>query len=220
MRVTFGSGYLQQSAIEYYRENLARYPVLLPIKFEPGPQQLRHLRLHNGTIWRWNRLLIGFDETGMPHLRVEHRVMPAGPTIVDMIANAAIYLGASRLLAGLRVAPEQDLPFAAARDNFYCAAREGLDARIVWLDGSEVPMRTLLAEEILPMARQGLKLLGADEEDIEHYLDVAGARVRTGLNGAAWQRAHIERTGGDFFRLTADYLEHQRSAMPVHEWPV
>jgi hypothetical protein len=219
-RVSFGSGYLQHSAIETFRENLARYPVLLPIQFEPGPQQLRHLRLHNGTIWRWNRLLIGFNEAATPHLRVEHRVMPAGPTIVDMIANAAVYLGASRFLAGLRVAPEADLAFAAARDNFYRAARDGLDARVVWLDGSEVALRTLLIEEILPMAREGLKLLGADEEDIERYLDIAHARVRTGMNGAAWQRAHIERHGRDFFRLTADYLEHQRSAMPVHEWPV
>ena len=219
-RVTFGDDYLQDSAFECYRDNLARYPVLLPIQFDSGPQELRHLRLHNGTIWRWNRMLIGFNEAGTPHLRVEHRVMPAGPTIVDMIANAAIYLGASRFLAGLRVPPEADWAFSAARDNFYRAARDGLDARITWLDGSEVSPRTLLAEEILPMAREGLKLLGADAEDIEHYVDIARARVRTQLNGAAWQRAHIERYGIDFFRLTADYLEHQRSAMPVHEWPV
>jgi gamma-glutamyl:cysteine ligase YbdK (ATP-grasp superfamily) len=165
-------------------------------------------------------VLIGFNEAATPHLRVEHRVMPAGPTIVDMIANAAIYIGASRFLAGLRAAPEADLPFSMARDNFYRAARDGLDARIVWLDGSEVSVQTLLADEILPMAREGLKLLGADEEDIERYLDVAEARVRTGLNGAAWQRAYIERHGRDFFRLTADYLECQRSAIPVHEWPL
>jgi gamma-glutamyl:cysteine ligase YbdK (ATP-grasp superfamily) len=145
--------------------------------------------------------------------------MPAGPTIADMIANAAVYLGASRFLAGLRVPPEADLPFCAARDNFYRAARDGLEARIVWLDGSEADLRALLADEILPMAREGLKLLGTDEEDIERYLDIAQTRVRTGLNGAAWQRAHIAHHGRDFFRLTADYLEHQRSAMPVHEWP-
>ena len=219
-RVTFGSGYLQHSVIECYRENLTRYPVLLPIQFDAGPQELRHLRLHNGTIWRWNRMLIGFNAAGTPHLRVEHRVMSAGPTIVDMIANAAVFLGASRFLAGLRAPPEADLPFLTARENFYRAAREGLDAPIVWLDGSEVGLRTLLTDEIFPMARERLKLLGADEEDIERYLDVARARVRTGFNGAAWQRAHVERYGRDFFRLTADYLERQRSAMPVHEWQV
>jgi len=219
-RVTFGSGYLQHSAIESFRENLARYPVLLPILVDAEPQKFRHLRLHNGTIWRWNRMLIGFGAAATPHLRIEHRTMPAGPTIVDMIANAAVYLGASRFLAGLRVPPEADLSFGTARDNFYRAARHGLDTDIVWLDGSEVRLRTLLDEEILPMASEGLKLLGADDEDIERYLHIAHARVRSGMNGAAWQRAHVERHGRDFLRLTADYLEHQRSAMPVHEWPI
>lgn len=219
-RVTFGSGYLQDSPIECYRENLERFPVLLPMRFEEGRSLLRHLRLHNGTIWRWNRMLIGFDDTGVPHLRVEHRVMPAGPTIVDMISNAAVYLGASRFLAGLQRAPEADLPFAQARENFYRAAREGMEAQIVWLDGRNVAMRTLLLDELLHMAREGLLLLGADEDDIERYLSVVETRVRTGQNGAAWQRAHAAKHGADFFRLTAEYLEHQRSAMPVHEWPV
>jgi hypothetical protein len=137
-----------------------------------------------------------------------------------MIANAAVYLGASRFLAGLRVAPESDLAFARARENFYRAAREGLEARIVWLDGEQASVATVLLEEILPMAREGLKLLGVDDEDIERYLAIAKARVRTSQNGAAWQRAHVAKYGPDFFRLTADYLEHQRSAMPVHEWDV
>src|SRR5262249_27515650 len=134
-RVTFGSGYLDATVLECYRENIAKFPVLLPIAFDDAPDRLRHLRLHNGTIWRWNRLLVGCEEMDRPHLRIEHRVMPAGPTIVDMIANAAVYLGASRFLAGLRVAPESDLAFAEARQNFYRAAREGLEARIAWLDG-------------------------------------------------------------------------------------
>lgn len=219
-RVTFGSGYLQSSAIECYRENLERFPVLLPIRFEDEPQALRHLRLHNGTIWRWNRLLIGFDDGGTPHLRIEHRVLPAGPTIIDMIANAAVYLGSSRFLAGLRVPPEADLPFAQARENFYRAARDGLQARVVWLDGREVDVRTLLLDEILHMARQGLQLLGVETEDIDRYLDIAAARVRYAMNGAAWQQEHAKRYGRDFFRLTADYLEHQRSAMPVHQWSI
>jgi hypothetical protein len=217
-RVTFGSGYLQDTVLECYRENVERFPVLLPIAFDNGPERLRHLRLHNGTIWRWNRLLVGCEEAHPPHLRIEHRVMPAGPTIVDMIANAAVYLGASRFLAGLRVAPESDLSFTDARENFYSAAREGMEARLVWLDGAQVPVPDLLLQELLPMAREGLKLFGADEEDIDRYLGVTENRVRTGQNGAVWQRAHVEKYGRDFFRLTADYLEHQRSAMPVHEW--
>jgi hypothetical protein len=219
-RVTFGSGYLQDGPLECYRENLANYPVLLPIGFEDGEAQLRHLRLHNGTIWRWNRLLIGFDGGGRPHLRVEHRVMPAGPTIRDMIANAAVYLGAARFLAGLRVPPEADLSFGDARANFYAAARDGLEARLTWLDGGMVEVASLLLDEVLPMAREGLRLLEVDEDDIDLYLDLAAARTRTRQNGAAWQRAHAQRHGRDLFRLTADYLERQRSAMPVHEWAI
>ena len=219
-RVTFGSGYLRESAGECYRENLERYPVLLPMHFDSGAKRLEHLRLHNGTIWRWNRMLVGFDAHATPHLRVEHRVMPAGPTIADMISNAALYLGAARFLAGLRVPPEADLAFADARDNFYRAAKDGLAAQLVWLDGHPVDAATLLADEIIPMAREGLKILGIDEEDTERYLDIVAARVRTGQNGSAWQRAHLDKHGGDCFRLTADYLEHQRTANPVHEWDV
>jgi hypothetical protein len=219
-RVTFGSGYLDENPLQCYRENLDRYRVLLPVSYDAPSERFQHLRLHNGTIWRWNRMLLGFDAASVPHLRIEHRVMPAGPSIVDMIANAAVYLGAARFLAGLRVAPESDLAFAQARDNFYCAARDGLKARVRWLDGREVDVRTLLLDELLHMAREGLVVLGADEADIERYLGIVAARVRMGQNGAAWQRAHAAAHGRDLFRLTADYLEHQRSAMPVHEWPV
>jgi len=218
-RVTFGSDYLPDNPLELFRENIERYATLLPTLFENG-DELPHLRLHNGTIWRWNRLLVGFDDDKLPHLRIEHRPIPAGPTIVDMIANAAVYFGAVRFLAGLRTPPESDLPFSVARDNFYRAARDGLDANLVWLDGREVSVRTLLADELLHMARQGLILLGIDEDDIEHYIGIAEARTTSGQNGAVWQRAHAQIHGRDPFRLTANYLAYQRSAAPVHEWPL
>jgi gamma-glutamyl:cysteine ligase YbdK (ATP-grasp superfamily) len=219
-RVTFGSGYLTGGPLEYFRENLERYPALLPMELDQGEQRLRHLRLHNGTIWRWNRLLLGFDESGIPHLRIEHRVLPAGPTIADMLAGAAVYFGAARFLAGLRVPPESDLPFETARDNLYRAARDGLGAELDWLGGTRVRARELLAEELIHMAREGLILLGVDRDDAHRYLDLVRARVRSEQNGALWQRARVDKHGGDVFRMTADYLEQQRSAMPVHEWPV
>jgi hypothetical protein len=219
-RVTFGSGFIEDDPIAYFRENVEQYPILLPMRFEDGGERLRHLRLHNGTIWRWNRLLVGFDEADTPSLRVEHRVMPAGPTIVDMVANAAVYFGAACFLAELHVAPETDISFATAQENFYRAARDGLDARLIWLDGSEVSAKDLLTDEIVDMARQGLIQLGVDRDDAQLYLDLVRTRIRTGQNGTAWQRAHAEKYGNDFFRLTADYLAHQRSEMPVHEWSV
>jgi gamma-glutamyl:cysteine ligase YbdK (ATP-grasp superfamily) len=218
-RVTFGTGYLQGDPTAIFRENQLHYPVALPIVEPDATATLRHLRLHNGTIWRWNRLLMGFDNQ-QPHLRVEHRVLPAGPSIVDQVSNAAVYLGASRFLAGLRRPPEEDLPFETARENFYAAARDGIAARVRWLDGREIDARSLLLDEILHMAREGLLLLGMDADDIYDYIGIAETRVRTGQNGAAWQRAHVAAHGRDFFRLVADYLAQQHVGNPVHEWPV
>lgn len=219
-RVTFGEAYLEQSPWESFADNLRRFPVLLPVAFDAEEEAFCHLRLHNGTIWRWNRLLVGGDAAGKAHLRIEQRVMPAGPSLADMIANAALYLGAARFLAGLRQAPEADLPFAQAKANFYRAAREGLAADVVWLDGRPAKLRDLLLDELLPMAREGLRLLGVDAEEASAYLSIIRNRVASGQNGAAWQKAFVARHGRDFFKLTAAYLEHQRSGLPVHEWDI
>ncbi len=123
-RVTFGSGYVRASLEECFVENLAHYPALLPARFDQPPERMSHLRLHNGTIWRWNRPLIGTDEDGTPHLRIEHRVMPAGPSALDQLANAAFFFGLIEMMANDETPPELRLPFyAQARDNFYDAAR-------------------------------------------------------------------------------------------------
>lgn len=217
-RVTFGSGYAGADPTQCFAENLARYPVLLPMESDTPPHAYAHLRLHNGTIWRWNRMLIGFDGGGAPHLRIEQRVMPAGPSIVDMIANAAFYYGVVRRLASQAEPPESTLPFASARENFYQAARDGLNARIVWQGGRHGAIADLLEQDLLPLARAGLADLDIAGDDIDRYLDVIAVRLRTRRNGAAWQLEHYAKHH-DLFRLTADYLEHQRSGMPVHEWP-
>ena len=217
-RVSFGQDYAQASLFECFAHNLATHPVLLPIVMNSAPQQFAHLRLHNGTIWRWVRPLIGFDADGTPHLRIEQRVLPAGPTIIDMMANAALYFGIARFLAGLNDAPESKLAFCDARDNFYAAARKGLTAKMTWLDGSSIDVKTLLLEEILPMARQGLKSLNVDREDIDLYLDIMQARIQTGQTGAVWQRTYRSKHRTDNFHLVAAYLERQRSGAPVHEW--
>ncbi|WP_291993183.1 glutamate-cysteine ligase family protein [Candidatus Accumulibacter sp. ACC003] len=218
-RVTFGSGYLGSDPTECFAENLSSYPVLLPFN-EPGPvHSYAHLRLHNGTIWRWNRLLIGFDRDAVPHLRVEQRVMPAGPSVIDMMANAAFYYGAVRMLARQAIAPEAQLPFAVACDNFYRAARYGLEAQLQWSNGRRENVAELLLRELLPLAREGLVELGLASADIERYVEVLSERLRSRQNGAAWQLAHYAKYQ-DFFRLTADYLDHQSRLTPVHEWPI
>ena len=219
-RVRFGRGYLEASPMEYFDESVREFPVLLPMTYTDNPETLPHLQLHNGTIWRWNRLLLSFDEQHQPRLRIEQRVMPAGPTIIDMIANAALYIGATHGLARLPRAPESALDYMQARHNFYAAARHGLSAQLAWLNGRQIDARTLLLEEIIPLARDGLAALGIAADEIGRYLNLMTARVRSGQNGATWQRVHAKRHDRDFKKLVADYLAHQRSAVPVHEWSI
>ena len=219
-RVTFGSGYVRNSILECFIENEQHYPLLLPMPFHDGLDQMSHVRLHNGTIWRWNRPLIGFDYDGMPHLRIEHRVTPGGPTIVDMIANAALFYGLMQALMSAEIPPEQQLPFSMARDNFYAAARHGLDAHVTWLDGQRSSVQKLLQDQLLPMARQGLEQLEIDRDDIDRYLGVIEARVRSGQSGSAWQRAFVERHGDDLEAMTQAYYAHQERGAPVHEWDI
>jgi len=219
-RVTFGSGYARKSLFECFQENAMHHPVLLPMHFSEGLEQMAHVRLHNGTIWRWSRPLLGFDYDGLPHLRIEHRVVPAGPTPVDMIANAAFFNGLMQILITQEAAPEQLLPFVTARDNFYAAAQRGLDAQVTWFDDRRGSMHALVIERLLPMARQGLEQLEIDRADIDRYLWIIEARVMSGQTGTAWQRAYAQHHHHDMAGLTAAYRERQDAGRPVHEWDV
>ncbi len=218
-RVSFGEGYIT-SSIDCFKYNQAKQPILLPILFGDPSKQLKHLRLHNGTIWRWNRPLIGFNDEGKPHVRIEHRIMPAGPSIVDMIANAALYIGACSSLALLNEPAESKLNFAQARSNFYEAARSGLQAEIIWLDNKLHNVRDLLLHQIIPMASSGLEALGIDADERDYYINILRARIESRQTGAQWQRDFIGRYGSNFFNMTANYLHHQQSGRPVYEWEI
>ena len=217
-RVSFGFRYAERSIMETFRANLDRYPVLLPQLMADGATTLAHLRLHNGTIWRWNRPLLGFDAAGRPHLRIEHRVVPSGPTVADMIANTALYLGAVTDLARESPPPESRLPFLMNRTGFYTCAREGLDAEIQWLDGRIRPVAEILRDDLLPRARRGLERLGIAASERAHWLGIIAARLARGRTGARWQRAWVARHGPDMSGLTRAYLERQESQRPVHTW--
>jgi gamma-glutamyl:cysteine ligase YbdK (ATP-grasp superfamily) len=219
-RVTFGSGYVRESLFECFMENLEHYPGLLPVDFNEAAENLHHLRFHNGTIWRWNRPLIGIDEAGQPHLRMEQRVIPAGPTLCDAIANAAFFYGVVYAMATTKVPAESLLEFDRVKDNFYRSAQRGLSANIYWLDGKQVNVRELLSDVLLPMAYEGLQQLGVAETDSKEYLQVIRERLDTGINGAAWQRAYVEKHGHDMFALTQAYLKRQESGEPVHCWTI
>jgi hypothetical protein len=218
-RVSFGNGYVRHSLLELFVENLTHYPPLLPVDLSAEPaDRLPHLRLHNGTIWRWNRPLLGFEADGTPHLRIEHRVMPAGPSIPDTIANAALYYGLVHGLARAMHPIGAALEFTQCRANFYAAARDGLQAEVVWLNGHRLPLRQLLLEELLPLARCGLLALEIDATDVKEYLDIVTARVGSGRTGADWQQRFLARHGPDLTALTLAYLDRQRSGRAVHEW--
>jgi hypothetical protein len=218
-RVTFGSGYIKESLYECFLENLVYYPILLPSTFQQEASQMRHLSLHNGTIWRWNRPLIHIGPNGLVNMRIEHRVTSAGPTLTDIIANAALYFGLTYQLAIQETPPESRLSFEETRNNFYLAAREGLNARIKWIDGNIVSIQALLLNKLIPEARKGLHSLGVDKDDISTYLDsVITERVRTQQNGAYWQRQFIKKHKKDFVGLTKAYVERQQQGDPVHTW--
>lgn len=220
-RVTFGNGYLRESFLECFLENLASYPPLLPVRYEENGEKLPHLRLHNGTIWRWVRPIIGPAEKGKPHLRLEQRVPSAGPTITDAVANTAFCLGLVHSLAVLPVPPESDYGFDMARTSFYEAARKGLAGEIDWIDGKKWKLQELLVDVLVPLARKGLEDLGMSEKSLELYVDgVLRPRAKSGSNGAAWQRAYVQKHGRDFPKMVARYFELQEENLPVHRWPI
>ncbi|GAB4212942.1 MAG: glutamate-cysteine ligase family protein [Synechococcales cyanobacterium] len=216
-RVSFGQGYLSHLG-DYFRANRDSYPPLLPVDLSESRDPLAHLRLHNGTIWQWNRPLIGFDEHGIPHVRLEHRAVPAGPTVADMIANAALFYGLVAALASQADPPEEQIPFACARRNFYRVAEAGLGTTIEWLDNTSIALPQLLLDQLIPLAEQGLAQLQIDPQDRAHYLGIMEERVASGQTGAAWQRAFMAKHGRDPAHLTQAYWQRQESGSPVHTW--
>jgi hypothetical protein len=185
---------------------------------------LGELRLHNGTIYRWNRPVYDVVR-GRPHLRVENRCLPAGPTVVDVLANAAFYYGLVKVLAEADRPVWSQMSFSAAEENFHAGARHGIDARIYWPGIGEVPVTELVLRHLLPLAHQGLEQWGVDTADKDRLLGIIEQRALTGRNGAAWQAAEFHRLFEQHDRPDAlremmrGYVEHMHSNEPVHTWP-
>ncbi len=217
-RVTFGTGYVTNSLLDCFTENMTVFPPLLPIDLQTPAEEFAHLRLHNGTVWRWNRPLIGFTDDERIHLRIENRVVPSGPTLLDMIANAAFFWGLTRSLTDQASVPEQQLPFAVARENFYQVARHSFNSKIVWLDGKQHAVDDLIKDHLLELAEQGLIELGMDANDCQQYFSILRERTERKQNGAAWQRNWVQQHGRDMQALSQAYLAQQHSGQPVHTW--
>lgn len=218
-RVTFGTGYAKDSLAEIFAENQREHPILLPfVQPDEPPHKYAHVRFQNGTVWRWNRPLLGFDFDGVPHLRIEHRVVPAGPTIRDCVANAAAWLGMVRGLVEADEPAEHRLDFGTASDNFYAAAKYGLDAELTWLDGEQVTAGALLQDDLLPLAASALERLDIPQPEVDRYIGTALQRVAANRTGARWQRAWVAKHGDDWAALTRAYIDAQESGEPVHTW--
>src|SRR5690242_19457959 len=231
-RVWFGERWIT-SIFDLFEENVRYFPSLLPELSDEDPvaalgdgrtPQLAELRLHNGTIWRWNRPVYDVVE-GKPHLRVENRVLPAGPTVVDMLANAAFYYGMIRALAHAERPVWTMLPFDAAEHNFYRACRDGISATLQWPRGGELRVSDLVLERLLPLAHEGLERWGVAAEVRDRYLGVIEGRAKSGRNGALWQveTVHaLQRGGLDRPRALAEmlhlYCERMHGNEPVHTW--
>ncbi len=219
-RVSFGTGYVKNSLLECFIENLEHFPAVLPVLLDDPSEKLAHLRLHNGTIWRWNRPLIGFDNQGEPHLRIEHRVISAGPSVIDTVANAALFVGAVKGLVDAEKPPEQIVSFSKAKHNFYAAAHSGLKSNLHWLDGKPWQAKDHILTHILPLARSGLEHLEVNKDDIQFYLDIIEQRIATEQTGTNWQQRYIASHGHDMQAMTAAYAQHQQLGKPIHEWTI
>ncbi|MCB0367330.1 MAG: hypothetical protein H6624_14935 [Bdellovibrionaceae bacterium] len=220
-RVTLGTGYVRESLFELFLENLDGYPPLLPMVLTSEPERLGHLRLHNGTLWRWNRPLIGISDQGEYHLRIEHRVTAAGPSLRDEVAHVALFKGLSDYMVEMEEPPELKLDFQTARENFYDCCKMGLQAEITWIDGQRWNVQKLFHEWLLPKAAEALSKKGVSSQELQVYFEqTLKPRVLSGQNGAAWQKAYIATHGPDFQGMTEAYFQNQESGRPVHEWSV
>ena len=232
-RVSFGKDWLQDSVMEIYKEDISRFRVLISsdveedsleaIKNQKVPK-LRALQVHNSTVYRWNRPCYGISSNGKPHLRIENRVIPSGPTVLDEIANACFWLGLTLGMADEVDDIREMMSFADASDNFGKAARFGIDSKFTWFNDKKVSCCNLILDELLPIARRGLKKRKVSKKDIDLYLGIIEERAKSHMNGARWMlrsyTALIEKTNRDeaLTVLTASIIKNQQSHIPGHKW--
>src|SRR3954451_7711992 len=235
-RVWFGERWIT-SVFDHFEENVKYFPALLPVCDAEDPRavldrgdipRLAELRMHNGTIWRWNRPVYDIHR-GKPHLRIENRVLPAGPTIADVMANGAFYFGLLRMLAYEDRPVWSQMSFAAAQENFDEAARRGIAAQLYWPGAGPVPVTELVLRRLLPMAYDGLRAWGVDQEVADRLLGIIERRCITHRNGAEWQADTFHRIDEqsrsadrrDALReMLGRYAELMHSNDPVADWPI
>jgi gamma-glutamyl:cysteine ligase YbdK (ATP-grasp superfamily) len=235
-RVSFGTHWIQGGVLELFRDAVANFPPLLPAVSDEDPTacmragripRLEEIRLHQGTVWHWNRPI--YDPGDGGHLRIEMRALPSGPTTADLVANAAFLVGLTLALAPRADDWLKSIPFEDAHNNFYRAAQSGLKAELIWPGEDGAPCQKITAKELIPqlipLARQGLVDSGVDSEEAEQCLSIIAKRCANGQTGAVWQRNALAAMEANSDRSSAlcemleRYLEFSAEGLPVHRWP-
>ena len=234
-RVSFGNDWLNESVLEIFKEDIARFRVLISSDVKEDSMKtlsegkipkLRSLQVHNSTVYRWNRPCYGISENGKPHLRIENRVLASGPTVIDEVANSAFWIGAMVYYGESGIDIKEKLSFADVRDNFGKSIRFGLDCQFNWFKERKIGAAELILKHLAPAARKGLESRKVNQADIDKYIGVIEERATKHMNGARWMlRAYTDlckTTSMDeaLSIITGSIIENQRKNIPIHKWSV
>jgi CBS domain-containing protein len=234
-RVSFGKRWIDDSILDIFKDDITRYCVMLATDITENSAEmvqqgktpkLKALQVHNSTVYRWNRPCYGISPNGQPHMRIENRVLPAGPTVQDEIANAAFWLGAVIGMTKEYGDIRNLISFEQAYDNFNKAAKFGIEAQFSWLGHKKIDPCELVLKEIIPLARIGLESQKVNSEDIDRFLGIIEKRAKTHINGATWLLEAYSKlkkeTDNDeaLSVLTAAILDNQKNKRPMHDWKV
>ena len=230
-RVQFGGRWLDHSVTELFQEDIANFRVLLAVDVEDSlaalnrgdVPKLQALQTFNGTVYRWNRPCYGISK-GKPHLRIECRALPAGPSTLDEMANTVFWIGA--VLGVAKQVPDltERMEFDDAKGNFLAASRLGLGAGMSWLDGKSGPADRLILDTLLPLAEEGLGEYPIFKSEVDRYLGVIEERVKAGVTGSSWALRSLKNLkqagtkGEQLAALTAATVRQQQAGIPVARW--
>ncbi len=234
-RASFGDDWLHGSILDLYKDDISRYPILLGGKVEEDASEmvkngitpkLEALQIHNSTVYRWNRPCYGISPNGKPHLRIENRIISAGPTLLDQMANAAFWYGLMIGLADEVGDIREVLSFGSVKENFERASKFSIQSELIWKDETSVSASQLILDELAPLARKGLEKRGIVTEDIDRYLGIIEERANLRINGAVWSLNaynHLNAQGSEpnaLASLTAAMVEYQKTEQPLHTWEI
>jgi len=231
-RVMFGNQWVKDSVLDIFKEDISRFRPMLMTDCEDSldileqgiTPKLRALMIHNSTVYRWNRPCFGISPSGKPHLRIENRIIPSGPTPVDEVANSAFWLGLMNSLGEHHPYLEKQMDFSDVKSNFYNCAQTGLNTKIRWFSENKESVNKIIKSELLPAAREGLEKNGVDKADIDKYLGIIEERNETRQTGATWtlrsfsQSAESASQEERILAITASMAKNQQMGEPVHKW--